>query len=102
MLAVLNSQQVQPAVLSVAVNEKTPEPVKVGLFKALADHAKFFGAQLDAGGVDTLRTALAATTAPELRAATAEAMGALNLPTEQAKLQILQPNGEKKQEQAKQ
>ena len=90
-LALLNLPQSQPSLMNVAAADKTPDPVKIAMYKALSENVRFFGNQLDTAAVDTLRTALAGTNTPEVRAAAAEAIGSLNLPTEQAKLQILQP-----------
>jgi hypothetical protein len=77
----------------VAAADKTPDPVKVATYKALSENARTYGSKLDTAGVGTLRTALAAA-GGDVRSAAAEAMGSLNLPNEQAKLQILQPKGD--------
>ena len=88
-LAWVNSAQVQPSLLAVARDEKTPPEVRVALFKGLAGNAKNFGNQLDPKQFGVIQQIVQKGDSPELRTAAAGAAGALNLPGEQAKRLIL-------------
>jgi hypothetical protein len=88
-LAWVNAPQVQPALLAVARDEKTPPEVRVALFKGLAGNAKNFGNELDPKQFAVVQTTVQKGDSPELRNSAAEAAGALNLPGEQAKRLIL-------------
>jgi hypothetical protein len=88
-LATIESQRVQPALLAVATNEKSSDDVKIATFKSLAGNAKRFGDKLSAEEHATLEAAVEAGTNLDVRAAAAEARGALNLPADQAKTLIL-------------
>lgn len=88
-LAWVDSPLVQPALLSVATQDKTAPDVKVALFKALAGNAKNFGNQLQKAQFATVQNVVQKGDAPELRNAAAEAAGALNLPGDQARRLIL-------------
>lgn len=88
-LAWIDTQQTQPALLTIAADDKTPADVRVALFKGLAGNAKNFGNQLDKGQFATVQNIVQKGDSPDLRNAAAEAAGALNLPGEQAKRLIL-------------
>jgi len=89
-LALLNSKEAQAAIAAKALDDKTPEDLKIATFKALAKSAKFWGNQLDANTTDALQKVVEtnATNLP-VRAASAEAQGALNLPADRAKNLII-------------
>ena len=78
-LATIDSQRIQPALLSTATNERAADDVKIATFKNLAGNAKRFGNKLTAEQQATLETAVEAGTNLDVRAAAAEARGALNL-----------------------
>lgn len=88
-LAWINSPLVQPALLAVTQQDKTPPDVRVALFKALAGNAKNFGNQLQQPQFAVVQNVVQAGDSPELRNAAAEAAGALNLPGDQARRLIL-------------
>jgi len=92
-VALLDSQRSQTALCDRAIEEKTPDDVKVSMYKGLASSAKFFGNRLDSPRIDNLRKATTAEKAPEVKAAAAEALGALNLNVEQVKPLILDRPG---------
>jgi hypothetical protein len=89
-LATLDSTRVQPALLEAAAGEKAADDVKMSLYRSLAAHAKQFGDRLNAQQHASLETAVADGQNLEVRAAAAEARGALNLPADQAKALIVQ------------
>ena len=88
-LAWVNASQVQPALLAVATDEKTPPDVRVALFKGLAGNAKNFGNQLQQPQFKAVQAVVQKGDSPDLRNAAAEAAGALNLPGDQARSLIL-------------
>jgi hypothetical protein len=73
-----------------AGNKETPNDVKVSLYKSLATAAKMYGNRLEQPATATLLKVVADETDAEIRSAAAEAMGALNLETQQARQLILQ------------
>jgi hypothetical protein len=89
-LGLINSNEVQPALLIKAADEKTTDDLKVATFKALATNARNFGNHLEAPQVETLQKVVAAATNLDVRTAASEARGALNLPADQAKQLIVQ------------
>lgn len=84
-LGFLNFQQSQPGLLTQAADDQTPPEVKISLFKSLATNAKFFGNKLGESRINTLRDVAEKGAALDIRAAAAEALGALNLPANQAR-----------------
>jgi hypothetical protein len=88
-LGMLDSKVTQPALLSKAVDDKTSDDLKIAAYKALATSARTFGDRLEGSQVVNLRKAASAEKTPEVRAAAAEAIGALNLPPEEIKPLIL-------------
>jgi len=89
-LAMLNTKEAQEGLLGKALDDKTPEDVRIALFKAAATSVRSFGNQSDPQQVDALGKVLEAVASPDLRAAAAEAFGALNLPPDKARNLILQ------------
>jgi hypothetical protein len=88
-VGLLDSAKAQAALADKAMDEKTADDVKVPLYKALATNVKFFAGRLDDARIDALRKAAGAEKTPETKAAAAEALGALNLTSEQVKPLIL-------------
>ncbi len=88
-LSMLDSQNVQPALLAAAGGEKAADDVKVSLYKSLASHAKQFGDRLNADQHATLDKVVVEGTNLDVRSAAAEVRGALNLPADQAKALII-------------
>jgi len=89
-LALINAKEDQAAVAGKALDEKAPDDLKVATFKALAKSAKQWGNQLDANMTDAVQKVVETSQNPAVRAAAAEAQGALNLPAERAKNLIIQ------------
>ena len=86
----IDSTEAQPALLDKARAEATPADVRVSLFKSLADSAKIYGNRLGNNGVDNLLKAAADRSDLDVQAAAAEAVGALNLPADQARRLIIE------------
>ena len=87
--AMLGSREAQVALANKALDDKTPEEFKVSLLRNLATNAKFYANQLDGGTVDNLQKLAETAMSPDVKAASAEALGALNLKSEQVKTLIL-------------
>lgn len=92
-VGLLDSAKAQAALAEKAIDEKTPDDVKIPMYKALAANVKFFGGRLDEAKIDTLRKAASNEKTPDVKAAAAEALGSLNLTTEQVKPLILERPG---------
>ncbi|MDB5289568.1 MAG: hypothetical protein JWL69_809, partial [Phycisphaerales bacterium] len=88
-LAYLKDDLIQAAILTRAVDDKTPDDVKVSLLKSLAKQAKFTGVHLNENQLNDLQKQVDGAPNLEVRTAAAEARGALNLPAEQAKQLII-------------
>ena len=86
----LNDKDAQVGLLAAAGQDKTPDDVKISLFKSLATNAKLYGDQLDASQLDPLEKAVDESTNNDVRSAAAEAHGALNLPSDQAQKLIVE------------
>ena len=84
-LAYLNAEDIQVALLTTAVGDKTADDVRVSLLKSLAKNAKFFGNHLSEQNLDDLQKQVDAAANLDVRTAAAEARGAFNLPADQAK-----------------
>lgn len=89
-LALVNAPDAQAGILDKALAEDVADDVKVSLFRSVATSAKFFGNRLDAGRTEALAKVVAGEENLEVRAAAAEAHGALNLPADQAKTLIVE------------
>ncbi|HSV16526.1 MAG TPA: hypothetical protein VLI90_19845, partial [Tepidisphaeraceae bacterium] len=89
-LGQINSNEVQPALLIKAADDKTADDLKIATFKALATNARNFGNHLEAPQVETLQKVVAAAMNLDVRTAASEARGALDLPADQAKQLIVQ------------
>jgi hypothetical protein len=88
-VALTNSPAVQPALLDRAEDAKTPEDVRVSLYRSLATSAKFFGNRLEGPQVNALRKTVAAANNLNVRSAAAEAFGSLNVSTDDVRQLIL-------------
>lgn len=88
-LAMINSKEAQAAIAAKALDEKTADDLKIATFKALAMSAKSSGNQLDANTTDALQKAVETSANLPVKAAAAEAQGALNLPADRAKNLII-------------
>lgn len=88
-LSLLPTSAAQPALLGKALDTKAELDTRVSLFKALATNAKAFGSKLNDVQIGELQAIVEADGDQSLRAAAAEALGALNLPAERARELIL-------------
>ncbi|HET6248489.1 MAG TPA: hypothetical protein VFE47_12375 [Tepidisphaeraceae bacterium] len=88
-LASVDSPAAQPALLNRAAEEKTSDDLKVVFLRAGRTNANFFGSHLNGEQVDTLRKIADTATKPEVKNTAAEFLGALNLPSDQAKTLIV-------------
>ena len=88
-LALLDSKAVQPGIIARALDDKTPDDVKIGLFKSLATSARFYGNRLSDEEVSSLQKVVDGSASNDVRTAAAEARGALDLPPDLAKQLIV-------------
>jgi len=89
-LALLNNEDAQRGLLIKSTTEGVADDVKVSLFKSLATSAKFWGNKLETAQVEALDNVLKSATNADVKNASAEARGALNLPSDQARTLILE------------
>lgn len=89
-LALLSSDDAQKGLLIKATADGVADDVKVSLFKSTATSAKFFGNKLDNSQLASLDNVVKSATNADVRNAAAEARGALNLPSDQARTLILE------------
>ncbi|MBC7783006.1 MAG: HEAT repeat domain-containing protein [Burkholderiales bacterium] len=89
-LALINSDDSQRGLLIKATTDGVADDVKVSLLKSVSTNAKFFGNKLADPQIASLDKVVHEATNPDVRAAAAEARGALNLPSDQAKTLILE------------
>jgi hypothetical protein len=90
-VALVQSPQVQPALLDRAQDPKNAEEVRASLYRSLATSAKFYGNQLAEPQVASLRQNVSAEQNLDVRSAAAEALGALNVPVENVAQLITEP-----------
>ena len=88
-LGLLNSREAQAALATKAVDDKTPDEFKIILLKDLSVHAKFYGNLIDQGLIDSLGKLAETAANLDVKSAAAEALGALNLRSEQIKALIV-------------
>ncbi len=88
-VALINSSQVQQGLLIKASDDKTPDDLRISLYKSLATAAKFYGNQLPPDQIEQLQKTVELAPNLEIRSAAAEAMGALNLPASRARVLIV-------------
>lgn len=84
-LALMNSKPAQQSLLARASDTKLDAPMRISMYGSLATSAKFFGNLLEEQDVKTLQNAVVQEPALDVRAAAAEAHGALNLSAAQVK-----------------
>ena len=89
-LSMINTKEAQAAVATKSLDDKANDELKIATFKALAKSAKFWGNQLDGNSTDALQKVVETNQNLQVRAAAAEAQGALNLPADRAKNLITQ------------
>jgi hypothetical protein len=89
-VALIESPQVQPALLDRAADPQTPEDVRASLYRSLATSAKFYGDQLQPQQIAALRQTVAGEPNQDIRSAAAEALGALNAPVQNVAQLIIQ------------
>jgi hypothetical protein len=88
-LGLLNSREAQAALATKAMDEKTPDEFKIILLKDLSVHAKFYGNMLDQTLIESLGKLAESAANLDVKSAAAEALGALNLRSEQIKVLIV-------------
>jgi len=88
-LALIPGKETQSAIAGKSLDEKAGDDLKIATFKALATSAKFWGNLLDADTTDALQKVVETHANLQVRAAAAEAQGALNLPPDRAKNLII-------------
>lgn len=88
-LALLNNDDAQRGLLLRATADGVADDVKVSLFNSLSTSAKFWGNKLDATQTGALDRVVREAANADVKSAAAEARGALNLPSDQAKALIL-------------
>lgn len=88
-LGLIDSKPAQTALLSHGIDEKTADDLKISALNHLARNAKSFGNHLEAAQAEALMKFVEAAQVPEVRAAAAEALGALNIPSSQIRTLIL-------------
>jgi hypothetical protein len=88
-LGLLDSPASQPALLAQSAEDKTSEELKVAFLHAGRTNAVFFGSKLSGEQVESLRKIADTATNPLVKNAAAEFLGALNLPSDQAKTLIV-------------
>jgi hypothetical protein len=88
-LGYLNSKEPQPALLTKSLDEKAADELKVATLKALSNNERFFGNHLSAEQVDSLKKLTESAATPDVKNAASEALGSLNLPSNEAKSLIV-------------
>jgi hypothetical protein len=88
-LALIPGKETQAAIAGKSLDEKAGDDLKIATFKALAVSAKFWGNLLNADTTDALQKVVETHANLQVRAAAAEAQGALNLPPDRAKNLII-------------
>jgi HEAT repeat protein len=88
-LGLMNSPEIQPALLTKASDDHTPDDLKIALFKAVATNARNFGRNLDDDQIQIIQKTVASAPNIDVRTAAGEARGALDLPADQAKKLII-------------
>ncbi len=88
-LGVMDGDGIQKALLTKAADDKTPDDLKVAVYKGLATNARNFGNRLGGDDVAGLQNTVATAPNVDVRTAAGEVRGALNLSSDQAKTIIL-------------
>ena len=88
-LGLLDSKETQPALLTKAADEKTADELKVASLKGLSTSIRFFGSRLSPDQIETLKKLTETAPIADVKNAASESLGALNLPSDEAKTLIL-------------
>ena len=88
-LGLLDSKETQPALLAKAGDEKTADELKVASLKGLSTSVRFFGNRLSPEQIETLKKLTETAPIAEVKNSASESLGALNLPSDEAKTLIL-------------
>lgn len=89
-LAVMSAAEAQQAVADLAVDDAAGEEVRIKAFNALSDSLRRFGNQLTNVQSQAVLTVVMSKSSEALREAAAQALGSMNLPSDQIKALILQ------------
>jgi HEAT repeat protein len=89
-VALLDSGRSQSALLAAALRPEESPEVRISFFNSLAASAKFFGNRLNGDQVSSLLAAAANRENLQVQASAAEAVGAANLPSDQARRLIIE------------
>jgi hypothetical protein len=89
-LGLMNSPEIQPALLQKASADATTDDLKIALFQGLSTNARNFGRHLDDDQVAVVQKVVASASNVDVRTAASEARGALDLPADQAKQLIIE------------
>jgi len=92
-LAVLSSAEAQQAIIALADDKFADELVRISALKALAESARRHGNQLETAHVETILSLVTGNDPQPLREAAAQALGSLDLPSDQIKPLILMTEG---------
>lgn len=88
-LGLIDSKEPQAALLAKSLDEKAADELKIASLKGLATSERFFGNRLSGEQVDSLKKLTETATSPDVKTAASEALGALNLPSNEAKTLIV-------------
>ena len=88
-LGLLDSKETQPALLGKAADEKTADELKVASLKGLSTSVRFFGNRLSPEQIESLKKLTETAPIADVKNAASESLGALNLPSDEAKTLIL-------------
>ena len=88
-LGLLDAKETQPALLAKAADDKTADELKIASLKGLSTSVRFFGGRLAPEQIETLKKLTETAPVPEVKNAASESLGALNLPSDEAKTLIL-------------
>jgi len=88
-LGLMDSAEIQPALLQKAIDDKTSDDLKIALYQSLATNARNFGKHLDDDQIAVLQKVVASVPNLDVRTAAGAARGALDLPADQAKKLII-------------
>ena len=88
-LAVLASAEAQKSIVTLAGDKFAKLPVRISALKALAESVRRHGNQLEAPQAEVILTIVNGKDPQDLRQAAAQALGAMDLPSDQIKSLIL-------------
>ena len=88
-LGLLDSNEPQPALLAKSLDDKAADELKVACLKGLSTSIRFFGGRLSPEQEDSLKKLAETATNPDVKNSASEALGALNLPSNESKTLIV-------------